>query len=66
MWDYILGIFILLSVIGIIGTLLYLHVNFWIDVDHQILAFLTLPFFVIFGLIQLVIEIKCSIEKLKL
>jgi len=53
----ILHVFIYLFVIGIGISILWLHADFWVDIDHPLFAFLTLPFCPIIALIKVVINV---------
>lgn len=57
MWLDILDIFIYLFIIGIGSAILWLHVDFWEEIDHPLFAFLTLPFCPIIALIDLILII---------
>lgn len=62
MWGEILYVFVYLFVIGIGLSILWLHVEFWEDIDLPLFAFLTLPFCPIIALIDLILIIKDNIK----
>ncbi len=62
MWSYVLVCLIYLCVIGIGSAILWLHVNFWVDAEKPLLAFLTLPFCIIVALINLILIIRDNIR----
>ena len=62
MWSEILYVFVYLFVIGIGASILWLHIDFWIEIGHPLFTFLTLPFCPIIAFINLILIIKDNIK----
>jgi hypothetical protein len=59
MW---LDVFIILCVASISATILWLHIDFWDNIDCTLLMFLTLPFCIVIAFIDLILIIKDNIK----
>lgn len=59
MW---LDVFIILCAGSVVASILWLHIDFWTNIDSPLLMFLTLPFCIIIAFINLILIVKDNIK----